>query len=722
MESKGSVMRRQMVKKNERRGPRVTGSGGHACDRGPSPVGRIRPVAGIAPAAVLLLAVVMLLSAVPASLSASVKKTDSGVKFSYYDPEAGAVFLAGSFNGWNATANPMEKLESGTWVITMELGAGTHEYKYVVDGAWITDFDNPGTKPDPYGGVNSIVVLDNNGNIVQEGPGEKKIANTPYNPRIAFNGFFLFRAPTYKNFDEDNRWRMHRPMYDFDLNTVITINEQVEGYARLRVDSETNLANVNALSAWLNEASIKITPPNVMDMLGYYNMEVLWSEDPITFYGDKDLRGTIFDDHLKMGKGTAGVVLDSDRLGFELRTFAANVQDADIYNNPDLYDNTGTDLVYVGGARRWGWFKPGVAFFLDQDYWWLDMTDRVGSTPSNTGIPRLDEYIDRSGDPSDWYEFQGRLWYAGGYAYFFFLDDKFVPAIQYQRGEGIQGFVTSNNSGIDFDNSPIEVPILKRDAILYHIEVPFRGIENLYLDAEYSRRELLDPGPGESLLQPLFLPVEEANKQIYFTIDQDPPAVTRDYGEFEARWTKNGLDARLWIERDMYKYDRRDRDLSAWQYRLSLSPGVKYTLWKNFDFGFEGKFSNWDGSKDFEMNGNTYEAITRGSWWLTERFALMFDVRIINYSLDETETHGDINKTFFNPFAGVEYRFLDKVDVVFAYGLDPADFSIDYDGRQIGRWDFRQRYMWENEGASLVDAESALNDIMAFTLRATFRF
>ena len=149
---------------------------------------------------------------------------------------------------------------------------------------------------------------------------------------------------------------------------------------------------------------------------------------------------------------------------------------------------------------------------------------------------------------------------------------------------------------------------------------------------------------------------------------------------------------------------------------------MTFRLWDAFDFGFEGKFSNWDGSKDFEMTGNTYEAITRGSWWLTERFAFMFDVRMINYSLDETETRGDLSKTFFNPFAGVEYRYFDKVDIVFAYGIDPVDFSIDYSGRQIGRWNFRQQYMWENEGSTLVDAESALDDVMAFTLRATFRF
>ena len=705
--------RRLIVKTIERRRPGITGSGRRARDR--------RPVSGRTVAA--LLAMMMLLSATSGPAFASVEKGDGGTKFSYDDPEAGAVFLAGTFNGWNATSHPMAKLESGTWVVTVELGPGTHDYKFVVDGAWITDFENPASAPDPYGGVNSIVTLDNEGNIIiEEKSGEKKMANTPFSPRVNFNGFFLFRAPVYKNFDEDSRWRMYRPEYGFDLNSIITINEQVEGYARLRVDSPSNLANVNAVAAWLNEAHLKITPPDIMDLTGYYNMEALWSEDPLTIYGDDDLDGTIFDDHLKIGKGTAGIIFNTDWPGFEFTSFASNVHDADIYNDPDLYDDTGTDLVTLRGARRFGWFKPGINYFLEQDIWWLDMTDRIGSTPSNTGISRLDDYIDSSGDPSDWYEFQDKEWYASIDAYLYFFDDKFVPAIQYMRGEATQGFVQSNNSGIDFDNSPIDVPIATRDATIYHAELPFRGIENLFLNAEYTRRELLDPGSDESLITPEFLPNEDANKQIYFTVDQDPPAFTHDYGEVEARWTKGDLDARLWVEREMKEYEREDQDLSAFQYRLSVTPGIKLTLWDVFDFDFEGQFSNLEGSNEFDMDGNSYETITRASWWLTSKFAFMFDVRIIHYSLDETETRGDLSDTFYNPFIGFEYRFLNKVNLVFAYGYDPVTYDRDYAGRQTGRWDFRQAYMWENEDATIVDAENALNDLQAFTLRATFRF
>ena len=65
-----------------------------------------------------LLAAAMILSSVlPAN--GAVEMTDDGkVRFTYYDPYAGKVFLAGSFNNWSTTTNPMNKDTGGcrwTW-------------------------------------------------------------------------------------------------------------------------------------------------------------------------------------------------------------------------------------------------------------------------------------------------------------------------------------------------------------------------------------------------------------------------------------------------------------------------------------------------------------------------------------------------------------------------------------------------------------------------------
>jgi hypothetical protein len=52
------------------------------------------------------------------------------------------VILTGSFNAWNRGELFMEKIDD-TWQIPYVLGAGNYEYKFIVDGRWITDPLNP---------------------------------------------------------------------------------------------------------------------------------------------------------------------------------------------------------------------------------------------------------------------------------------------------------------------------------------------------------------------------------------------------------------------------------------------------------------------------------------------------------------------------------------------------------------------------------------------------
>lgn len=52
------------------------------------------------------------------------------------------VILSGSFNGWNTQELSMTKTATG-WKIPYVLRPGTYEYKFIVDGKWITDPDNP---------------------------------------------------------------------------------------------------------------------------------------------------------------------------------------------------------------------------------------------------------------------------------------------------------------------------------------------------------------------------------------------------------------------------------------------------------------------------------------------------------------------------------------------------------------------------------------------------
>ena len=56
-----------------------------------------------------------------------------------YAPEARAVFVAGSFNGWHPSALPLQKQTSGRWVVELVLEPGRYEYRFVVDGELTDD-------------------------------------------------------------------------------------------------------------------------------------------------------------------------------------------------------------------------------------------------------------------------------------------------------------------------------------------------------------------------------------------------------------------------------------------------------------------------------------------------------------------------------------------------------------------------------------------------------
>ncbi len=81
------------------------------------------------------------------------------VEFSLKAPGASSVNLAGEFNSWSQTATPMRKSFNGDWVVSVPLKAGHYQYKFIVDGKWMTDPDNTDHAPDGVGGFNSVLTV-----------------------------------------------------------------------------------------------------------------------------------------------------------------------------------------------------------------------------------------------------------------------------------------------------------------------------------------------------------------------------------------------------------------------------------------------------------------------------------------------------------------------------------------------------------------------------------
>jgi hypothetical protein len=70
------------------------------------------------------------------------------------------VFVAGSFNNWDATQYRMrDNPGSGHCKTSVVLPAGRHEYKFVVNGTWCNDPDCLESVPNMSGSMNSVLTV-----------------------------------------------------------------------------------------------------------------------------------------------------------------------------------------------------------------------------------------------------------------------------------------------------------------------------------------------------------------------------------------------------------------------------------------------------------------------------------------------------------------------------------------------------------------------------------
>jgi 1,4-alpha-glucan branching enzyme len=80
------------------------------------------------------------------------------VAFSLDHPDAREVFLCGDFNQWALESLRMiRRGETGRWEKRLALLPGRYEYRFVVDGRWMTDPHAPAKVANPYGSFNSVI-------------------------------------------------------------------------------------------------------------------------------------------------------------------------------------------------------------------------------------------------------------------------------------------------------------------------------------------------------------------------------------------------------------------------------------------------------------------------------------------------------------------------------------------------------------------------------------
>lgn len=83
------------------------------------------------------------------------------VQFVFVAPGARSVALVGDFNGWDASATPMQRRAApGVWTVSLPLPVGRHQYAFLInDTDWAPDPTAPPAMADDFGTPSSVVTV-----------------------------------------------------------------------------------------------------------------------------------------------------------------------------------------------------------------------------------------------------------------------------------------------------------------------------------------------------------------------------------------------------------------------------------------------------------------------------------------------------------------------------------------------------------------------------------
>ncbi|MFQ5601278.1 MAG: glycogen-binding domain-containing protein, partial [Candidatus Krumholzibacteriia bacterium] len=156
---------------------------------------------------------------------------DGVVRFVYVDPAASEVYLVGDFNGWSPSATPLDPEQDGAWVALVFMDPGTYEYKFLVDGSWRLDPDNPEVSPNG----NSMVRVGAGGavlssgvtgdGVARTGPGSAGTGSESLRWFVRYLGLFTSRRDR-----ETQRYDLDRPTHDVDLRLEVEFGHDVTGW------------------------------------------------------------------------------------------------------------------------------------------------------------------------------------------------------------------------------------------------------------------------------------------------------------------------------------------------------------------------------------------------------------------------------------------------------------------------------------------------------------
>jgi hypothetical protein len=732
----------------------------------------------------LTIAAAALLGAAPAY--AAFSKVAGGIEFTYEDPYAGSVHLAGDFNNWSMNTEPLTMDDEGVWRVVIDLAPGSYEYKFVVNGSdWIADPENP-VVTGAYG--NSQIVVGGDGEPVIEAVAAP-ISNTAANARVSLNGWYRATYDAVTDVPSDPRWRLERPRHEIFLSVRPTITSNVSGDLTLRMNTGAGDIKEVQTDLYSGHGTLEGGPFNVTM---FYNEEILQWDDPLETLGHLDLRGTIEEEHLPFGRGAQGVVVDANLpWDFSLDAAWASIHDNDYlgYDYPyeSYYDNTNTDVIAARVKGPLGRASIGATYTSMTDAWWIDFTvpsNIAVATDSLYGVsPDLMDYMDGTESESDWFELSNTDRIIGLDMHWplspGLLDLRWELAHYSYESLWDVGNKVKIEGQEDYSNGVIDVPVGDMTGVAFKAVAEAMPIQPLNLRIEgtvfstegMEADEAFVSFDGRTRLAPPALPWPYSaafgeGPVGFFTevgFDGSPlvaytymprPEYTTTMMEFDADLTFGIFDLGLEFDRDTYDglfgYElEREAELgfNATERRLAgrVSADVlEDRLWgelefqsvsRDVEFG-EGFYVGYEAPDEFEM-------ILRGEmalWW--DEWTLLGDLRWVSYSdaawttvvadtagIESIEFERQVGtERFITPYLAVVYSPRPNLELRAGLGVDPMSYvDTPYEGRGNGRERWRSAYLWDHGDYALHEqlyaAEEALEDAFkTISLMGVIRF
>lgn len=87
------------------------------------------------------------------------QRVPGGILFTLVAHRAQSAHLVGDFKGWIPNSATMKNGRDGLWSLVVPLKPGRYQYRFVIDGEWVTDPSNPAVEIDPLGRPTSVIEI-----------------------------------------------------------------------------------------------------------------------------------------------------------------------------------------------------------------------------------------------------------------------------------------------------------------------------------------------------------------------------------------------------------------------------------------------------------------------------------------------------------------------------------------------------------------------------------